>query len=68
METVRLRLRPPHLGNAPAITEAKTPGISQLLSRQPVPFTLEMAQTRVREALAAMTHGRALVCVIEASP
>jgi len=65
METARLRLRPPCPGDAPAIAAAMTPAISQWLGRWPVPFTLEMAQARVAEALDATAQRRALVYVVE---
>ncbi len=65
METARLRLRPPCPGDAPAIAAAMTPAISQWLGRWPVPFTLEMAQARIAEALDATAQRRALVYVVE---
>ena len=65
IETARLRLRPPHPADAPIIAALMTPAVSQWLARWPVPFTIEMAQARIAEALDAMAQNRALICVIE---
>lgn len=65
METARLRLRPPCPADAPAIAAAMTPAISQWLARWPAPFTIEMAEARIAEALHVVAQGRALICVIE---
>jgi len=65
LRTDRLRLRPPRPEDAPVVSTLMTPGVSQWLARWPVPFTLEMAEARIAEALGAMAAGRALICVVE---
>ncbi len=42
-----------------------TPAISRWLARWPVPFTVEMAQARIADALDGMAQGRTLFCMIE---
>lgn len=63
--TARLSLRPPILGDASALAALMTPGISRWVARWPIPFTVEMAQSRIADALEGMAQGRTLFCIIE---
>ena len=65
IRTARLRLRPPDLGDAPALAALMTPSISRWLARWPFPFTVEMAQARIADAMDGMVQGRTLFCIIE---
>lgn len=65
IETARLRLRPPHPGDAPSLAALMTPAVSRWLGNWSVPFTPEMAQARIAQSLGAIAAGRSLVCVIE---
>lgn len=65
LRTARLHLRPPRAGDAPAVAAAMTPAVSKWVGRWPIPFTVEMAEARVEQALASMARGRSLICVIE---
>ena len=65
IETARLRLRRPHPDDAPAVSVLMTPAISRWLARWPIPFTVEMAQSRIADALDGMAQGRTLVCAVE---
>lgn len=65
IETARLRLRPPHPDDAPALAALMTPAVSRWLASWPVPFTLERAQARIADVLDAMAQGGTICCVIE---
>lgn len=65
IETARLRLRPPHPNDAPAVAALMTPGVSRWLGTWPVPFTIEMAEARIAGTLRAMARGDTLCCVVE---
>jgi len=65
LRTDRLRLRPPTLNDAPALAALMTPEISRWLARWPIPFTVEMAQSRTADALEGMAQSRTLFCIIE---
>lgn len=65
LRTARLCLRPPNLGDAPALAALMTPGVSRWLARWPIPFTVEMAQSRIADTLDAMAQDRLVCCIIE---
>jgi len=65
IQTARLRLRAPRPDDAEPLAALMTPAVSRWVARWPVPFTPEMAQARIAEALDAMAQGRALTHVIE---
>lgn len=65
IETARLRLRPPRLGDAPALSALMTPAVSRWLASWPVPFTRELAHARIAGVLDAMAQGGTLCCIIE---
>ena len=65
IETPRLRLRPPRPADAPALSALMTPAVSRWMGSWPVPFTPEMAETRITSTLDAMAEGDTICLMIE---
>lgn len=65
VETARLRLRPPRLEDAAALSAMMSPEISRGLGAWPIPFTPQMAAERIEGMRRLFVEGAALPCVVE---